>query len=186
MMVSPTCRTLFAFLFIVVPGFALAQGRTSPLNTVPSARDVLGTPPTQLVWLRSDLQLVRDPLDGDLVFINDAGKVVGRATVPRGFAVTRVEAGNDEVRFVNQTSGQQFVIPRNVAPDQIRDVTVTDASGGRSLAADLRRIDAHHLVVSIPGGKPIDVRSVHGGELTDAYPIGSDAGHNQYLSLIHI
>jgi cell wall-associated NlpC family hydrolase len=181
MMGNPTCRTLFIFLLVAMPEFAVAQGRTSALNTVPSAHDVLGTPPGQLVWLRKNLQLVRDPVDGDLVFIDDAGKVVGRAAVPNDFAITKIEIGDNEVRFINQATGRQFVVPRNVAPDQIRDVTVTDVTGGRSLAADLRRIDARHLVVSIPGGKAIDVRSVHGGELTDAYPIGSDAEGNRYI-----
>lgn len=177
---------LMACLIALLPNLAHAQDQLAPLNTIPSARDVLGSPPSQFVWLRNGLQLVRDPVDGNLVFINDAGKIVGRAAVPADFQITRIEPGAAEVRFIDRAAGRQFVVPRDVAPGQFHNVVVTESAGGRSIVSDLRRIDSRHLVILIPGSQPIDVRSAHGGELTDAYPIGSDSAGNRYVEVEEI
>jgi hypothetical protein len=56
----PTCRSLLPFLFIAIPGLTKARRLPSALNKAPNVHDVSGTPPTQLVWLRNNLQLVRD------------------------------------------------------------------------------------------------------------------------------
>jgi len=177
-----TYRHLFLALFIIAlpsPGFGQAQLR--PLNTVPSARDVLGSPPSQLVWLRDNLQLVRDPVDGDLVFVDDRGKVLGRAAVPSDFRATKLEVGANEVRFIDAEAGRQFVVRRDVAPNEFRTVAVTDVQGARSVTSDLRRINSRRLAISLPAGRTIDVGAVYGGQLTDAYAIGVDADGNQYV-----
>ena len=172
---------LLCCLILAFSSSATAQAQLAPLNTVPSARDVIGTPPSQFVWIRNNLQVVRDPVDGDLVFIDDGGRVVGRSAVPGNITVTKIERGPAEIRFIDQGAGRQFVVPLDVRPDQFHEVAITEAAGGRAAAPDLRRVDAKHLVVSVSGVEPIDVRSAHGGELSDAYPIGSDSAGNHYI-----
>jgi hypothetical protein len=161
---------------------APARAQLQPLNTVPSAGDVLGQPPAHFIWVRQNLELVRDPVNGDLVFLDGNGRVVARATLPSDFEVSRIEPRQNDILFVDQAAARQFTIRRDVVPSELHTIEIetTDAAGGRSVRSELRRLGRKHLVISAPGSSVIHIRALDGGQLADAYLIGTDAQGNRY------
>jgi hypothetical protein len=82
---------------IVFASAAGAQPANPPLNTVPSTLDMLGSVPEHFVWLRTNLQVAQDPIDRNLVFFDDTGRVLGHATLPTDFKIGKVLPDRDQI-----------------------------------------------------------------------------------------
>jgi hypothetical protein len=115
-----------------------------------------------------------------MVFLDGNGRVLARATLPSDFEVATIEPRPSDILFVDQASGRQFTIRRDVVPSQLRTIETTDAARARSVRSELRRLGRKHLVISAPGSSAIHIRALDGGQLTDAYLIGTDSQGNRY------
>ena len=85
----------------------------SPLNSVRTAPELIGQVPGHFFWIREGLQCVQDPVDGQLVFLNDEGKVVGRATPPPNFTIGEIVSEPDQIRLLD-SNRRQVTIARTV------------------------------------------------------------------------
>ena len=72
------------------PGPKVAPAAVKPLNMVRNAPEELGRVPDHFFWLRAGLQAAQDPVDGQLVFFTDQGRIVGRVALPAGFVIDKV------------------------------------------------------------------------------------------------
>ncbi|HZT26994.1 MAG TPA: hypothetical protein VFA57_14945 [Pseudolabrys sp.] len=168
-----------------LPAGAPETDQLRPLNVVRSAPDELGQVPDHYFWLRPGLQAAQDPLDNDIVFFNDEGRITGRATLPAGFAIADVVATTSAVRLTDKSGRRQISIARNIDAAAIRSLQplpITPDTGGR--AGLLTRQSRDLLVLNDEverGGKPLDVRSLTGGLLAQAYDVGSGPNNTRYV-----
>lgn len=159
--------------------------RASPtqLNMVQTAPEQIGQVPGDFFWIRQGLQAVRDPVDGALVFLNDEGRVLGRATLPAGFDINQIVGEPGQVRLVGES--RHVVVPRNIDPaatPSLQDGPVIGMSSARQLR--LVRRGPQHLALEDErraGGRALDVRSVAGGHLAQAYDVGPGSGDHRYV-----
>jgi hypothetical protein len=172
-------------LLIFAAAGAHSQTALPPLNIVPSAPDELGQVPNHFVWLRPGLQSVQDPLDGQLVFVNDDGRVVGRAALPPQFRIGDIVPEIDQVRLVDVSGRQQVIVARSIDPGAVTSLPASAIRANGStrqlrlvrrgpqqlLYSDERRTDARSL----------DIRSITGGTLAQAYEIGPPARPDRYI-----
>lgn len=156
----------------------------APLNMVRTAPEQIGQVPGHFFWIRQGLQAVQDPVDGQLVFLNDEGRVVGRARLPAGFAISEIFPEAGLVRLID-AGRRQIVIPRNIDPDAASALQETSVrgNGGARLLRLVRRSPQHLLYHDERrgGGRALDIRSISGGTLALAYEIGPGSGDNRYL-----
>lgn len=156
----------------------------APLNMVRTAPEQIGQVPGHFFWIRQGLQAVQDPVDGQLVFLNDEGRVVGRARLPAGFAISEIFPEAGQVRLID-AGRRQIVIPRNIDPETASALQETSvrANGGARLLRLVRRSPRHLLYHDERrgGGRALDIRSISGGTLALAYEIGPGSGDNRYL-----
>ena len=159
--------------------------RASPtqLNMVLTAPEQIGQVPGSFFWIRRGLQAARDPVDGAVVFLSDEGRVLGRARLPAGFDIGQIVGESDQVRLVGE--GRHIVLPRNLDPaatTTLQDAPVVGLGATRQLR--LTRRDPQHLILEDDrrgGARAIDVRSVAGGRLAEAFEIGPGAGDHRYV-----
>jgi hypothetical protein len=166
------------------PVGAQTADRTAPLNTVPSASEVLGSVPNHFFWLRPNLQAVQDPVDGALVFLDDAGRVLGRVGVPAGFHGGKVVPETDQVRMIDESGNRQVIVLRTIDPATTDRLEASEVPGLRASVAPLSRTGPKRLTLGQglrSGERPIQLRSSFGGILADAYDIGRDAQNNRYV-----
>lgn len=153
-----------------------AQALPHPLNLVPSAPEEIGRVPQHLVWIRQGLQAMQDPLDGQLVFVDDEGRVIGRASLPPAFEIADVVSEKERIRLVDESGGRQVVVDRTIEPTAAGRLEAADVRASR----DARQVRFHRrgpqqLVYEEhypTGARQIEVRSVTGGTLGHAYEIG--------------
>ena len=155
-----------------------------PLGLRRNLPDELGQVPDHFFWLRPGLQAVRDPLDGQLVFLDDAGHIVGRATLPTGFAIGQVVQAANAVRLIDHTGHKQMSIARNLDVAAARSLqAIPVMPDGTARAALVTRRGPQELMLRSEertGERPLAVRSVTGARLAQAYEIGP-AGETRYV-----
>lgn len=165
--------------------YAQTTNRTAPLNTVLSAPEVLGSVPNHFFWLRSDLQAVQDPVDQALVFLNNAGRVLGRAAIPPDFRIGNVIAETDQVKLIDESKARQIVVGRTVDPATIERYEASAISGLRATTeSPLSRRGSKRLILGQAlrsGEPPLELRSISDGTLADAYDVGTDLQNNRYV-----
>ena len=164
---------------------AQAPLKQAPLNMLATAPEQIGEVPNHFFWIRQGLQAVRDPVDGQLVFIDDVGHVTGRAALPAGFDIGEVFAEADRVRLIDTPDRSQVTIARTVDPAAATPLQTTAVmANGGARALRLRRRGPQHLVYHDErrtGSRALNVRAVAGGTLAQAYEIGSGQGDSRYL-----
>jgi hypothetical protein len=128
---------------------------------------------------------VQDPVDGALVFLDDAGRVLGRAGLPAGFSIGKVVPGTDQVRMIDESGHHQIVIARTIDPVTTDRLEASEVPGLRAaVEAPLSRSGLKRLTLGQglrSGQRPLQLRSSFGGTLADAYDIGTDAQNNRYV-----
>jgi cell wall-associated NlpC family hydrolase len=155
----------------------------SPLNMVRTAPEQIGQVPSYFFWIRQGLQAAQDPVDGQLVFLNDEGRVVGRAKLPADFSIEEIQSETNDIRLSN--GQRQVTVPRTIDPavtNALQDAPV--AANGATRRLRLIRKGPQQLLYQDDrrtGARALDVRSVAGGNLAQAYEVGPGTGDNRYL-----
>lgn len=153
------------------------------LNMVLTAPEQIGQVPGSFFWIRQGLQAARDPVDGALVFLSDDGRVLGRARLPIGFDIGQIVGEADQVHLIAE--GRHIVLPRNVDPaatNTLQDAPVVGNGVTRQLR--LTRRGPQQLILEDgrrTGARVIDVRSVTGGRLAQAFDVGPGTGEHRYI-----
>ena len=172
-----------AVLLALLPAMGHAQDALKPLGMKPTAPEELGRVPDHFFWIRPDLQAAQDPLDGQIVFFNDQGHVVGRATLPPSFTIGEMSADPGEIRLLDPDKHRQVSIARNIDPAAVQSLQAVQIAGAeRSL--DVTRRSADVLVLQDnrrSGARSIEVRSLTGSTLAQAYDIGTDSAGNRFV-----
>lgn len=164
---------------------ASSSFRASPnqLNMVLTAPEQIGQVPGQFFWIRPGLQAARDPVDGAIVFLSDEGRVLGRGHLPAGFDISQIVSEPDQIRLVGE--GRHVVLPRSLDPaatTALQDTPVVGNGSARQLR--LVRRGPQHLTLEDDrraGGRGLDVRSIAGGRLAQAYDVGPGSGDHRYV-----
>jgi hypothetical protein len=162
------------------PNVRISQTQLNMLRTVP---EQIGHVPNHFFWIRQNLQAVRDPVDGALVFLNDEGRVLGRASLPNGFEIREIVADAGQIRLIN--ADREIAIQRSIDPagaSALQDAPVVGNGEARLLR--LTRRGPQHLTLQDDrraGSRVLDVRSVAGGHLAQAYEVGPGSGDNRYV-----
>src|SRR5262245_2908746 len=77
-------------------GEAVGQQRsdqaTRGVVVAPSGFERVGSGPNGIFWVRDGLTGIVDALANSVAFVDDAGRVVGRAVLPAGFIVSGTQA----------------------------------------------------------------------------------------------
>ncbi len=158
------------------PSPSTSNQATAPLNLVPSAPDVLGQVPQHFIWIRDGLQAVQDPVDGQLVFLNDEGRVLGRAALPAEFRVGSVVSEREQIRLIGVSGTDEIVILRTIDPATNNKLTAGKIAKKRSdTQMQITQRDPRTVVLGDNrrnGGGRLEVRAVSSGTLNQAYEIG--------------
>jgi hypothetical protein len=174
-----------AGLMLLAAAGARSQTALPPLNMVPSAPEELGRVPNHFFWLRDGLQAVQDPVDGQLVFISDAGQVVGRAALPREFRIEEIVPEFDEVRLVDVAGRRQVMVARTLDPAAVTSFAASAVkANGQPRRLRLVRTSSQRLLYldeSRSGARELDIRAIGGGILAQAYEVGSKSTGNRYI-----
>ena len=154
------------------------------LNMVTTAPERIGQVPNHFFWIRQGLQAVQDPVDGTLVFIVDDGRIAGRAALPSGFAIDEIFPEENEIRLI-EGGRRQVIIARNIDP--VATTTLPEASPdahGGERRLQLTRRSPQLLVLNDArrsGARALDVRSIAGGHLAQAYEVSPGTGEFRYI-----
>lgn len=166
-----------------------AQPAGPAVNMVPNAAEELGRVPNFFVWLRPGLQMMQDPVDGQLVFVDDDGHVAGRAALPAQFRIGDVLSEADRVRLIEVSGRTQVIVSRSIEPAAVTALAASaiDSSGAKRLSR-LFRTNAQQLQLQLndpdrsAGAAQLNIRSVTGATLAQAYEIGpGSGGGNRYV-----
>lgn len=172
------------------PGDAVSapQNALPPLNLVPSAAEELGRVPNHFVWLRPGLQMMQDPVDAQLVFVDDDGRVVGRAALPPQYRIGDVVCEAEQVRLIELSGQEQVIVSRAIDPGAVTSFQASAVkNGGSKRLARLFRTGPQQLQLQpdeagrSAGAAPINIRSIMGGALAQAYEIGPGSGEHRYV-----
>lgn len=159
------------------------RASTTQLNMVLTAPEQIGQVPGDFFWIRQGLQAARDPVDGALVFLSDEGRTLGRAVLPNSFAIVEIVGEPEQVRLVGE--GRQVVLPRGLDPATttiLQDVTIVGSGGTRQ--SRLVRRGPQQLTLEDSrrtGARSLEVRSLAGGRLAQAYDVSSGRGDDRYV-----
>ena len=164
---------------------APATSALPPLGMVRDRPEELGQVPDHFFWLRGNLMAVQDPLDGQLVFLDDNGHVTGRGALPNDFHIGAVASGPDVVRLIDTTGRRQMAIARNIDASAIRSVQALPIMADGSARAALVTRRGRDLLQlrdeTNARARALDVRSVTGAPLAQAYEIAPDPDHARYV-----
>lgn len=157
---------------------------STQLNMVRTASEQIGQVPSSFFWIRPGLQAVQDPGDGALVFLTDEGRIAGRATLPPAFVINETVLEEGQIRLIDG-SRRQIFIPRTVDPAAATAFTETSpAPNGATRGAMLTRRGPQQLILNDTrraGARALDVRSIAGGRLAQAYEVSPGTGDNRYV-----
>lgn len=160
-----------------------APSGPKPLNMVRNAPEELGQVPDHFFWLREGLQAAQDPIDGDLVFITNEGRIAGRAALPEGFAIGRVVTDDGQIRLLDTTGRLQVSVARNVDAQSVKSLQALPVMANTGRQLDVTRAGSDHLVLREPGRdtNSLDIRSLAGGRLAQAYEISRRSLTRRYV-----
>jgi hypothetical protein len=154
-----------------------------PLGIARNRPEELAQVPDHFFWLRANLMAVQDPVDGQLVFLNDGGRVVGRAILPNDFRIREVASGANVVRLIDASGRRQMSIARNIDASAIRSfqaLPIMQDGTARAALVTRRGRDVLQLRSETDArARPLEVRSVTGAPLAQAYEIPPD--HARYV-----
>lgn len=156
-----------------------------PLAMIRNRPEELGQVPDHFFWLRNNLLAVQDPVDGQLVFLNDGGRVVGRGVLPTDFRIGEVASGANVVRLIDPSGRRQTSIARNIDPGAIRTfqaLPIMADGTARAALVTRRSRDVLQLRSETDArARPLEVRSVTGAPLAQAYEIPPEPDHARYV-----
>jgi hypothetical protein len=155
-----------------------------PLNMVRDRPEELGQVPDHFFWLRRGLQAAQDPLDGDLVFITDQGRIAGRAALPSGFVIDRVVLDRTQIRLLDKTGRRQVSVARNIDASSVKSLQALPVMANREREIEVTRRGPRQLVLRDrrrSGARPLDVRAITAGTLAQAREIGARTATSRYV-----
>src|SRR6185369_16112647 len=163
-------RSALALALLLILGDPAAHGQTAlaPVGMVPSASEELGRVPNYFFWLRPGLQSMQEPVDGQLVFVNDEGRVVGRTALPSQFLIGEIVSESDRVRLVAASGRQQMIVARAIDPGAVTSLQASAINnGGLKRQSRLSRTGPQLLQLNDAerrdGGGALTIRSITGG-----------------------
>jgi hypothetical protein len=182
---SRSALALALFLMLGDPA-AHSQSALAPLSMVPSASEELGRVPNHFFWLRPGLQSMQDPVDGELVFVNDEGRVVGRTALPRQFVIGDIVSESARVRLIGASGREQVIIARTIDPGAVTSLQASATNnGGSKRQSRLSRTGPQQLQLNDTerrdGGGELTIRSITRGTLAQAYEIGPASADSRYV-----
>ncbi|HXD47050.1 MAG TPA: hypothetical protein VN655_18150 [Pseudolabrys sp.] len=117
--------------------------------------------------------------------MNDDGRVVGRGTLPADFSIGEVAGGASAVRLIDKSGRRQMTIARNIdasATRALQAVPIMPDGTARATLASRRGPDFIQLrEEGDTRAKPLDVRSVTGARLAQAYEIAPASNGQRYI-----
>lgn len=188
-------RTLIALLAVLAvhmwscaslaqqPGDAAARG----VLLAPSGFERVGTGPSNAFWIRDGLSGIVDTLVNSIAFIDNAGRVVGRAGLPDGFIVGGTQAEENRILLLSGNRDSAIELSRTIDPASVGTLTAQPLSAPRLASGETVRRNAWQLAVpSAPragraGAGQLEVRSLTGDPLADATEIGIDSTGRRYV-----
>jgi len=164
-----------AAAILLWPAIAQAQAPPVAINMVAGSQEVLGRVPDHFVWLRNGLQIAQDPVDGQIVFIDDEGHLVGRAKLPLSFQIGHIVPDADQIRLFDTDGTREVLIPRQADAASLK---ILPSQAG-TIERDRPRIRAvrqgpQRLIYeddSRTAAKRLEIRALTGGRLAQAYEI---------------
>lgn len=171
-------------------GLAQQRSDQAPRGVViaPSAFERVGSGPSSLFWIRDGLTGIVDTLANSVAFVDDAGRVIGRAPLPDRFIVSGTEPQETSVLLLSGDRRSAVELPRNLDPASPPPLTAQSLPGtGRSPPGQaVRRSKTQLSVPSLPRAArsspgDLEVRSLTGKALADAAEIGIDSQGRRYL-----
>lgn len=171
-------------------GLAQQRSDQAPRGVViaPSAFERVGSGPSSLFWVRDGLTGIVDALANSVAFVDDAGRVIGRAPLPERFIVSGTEAQETRVLLLSGDRGSAVELPRALDPASPPPLAVQPLpTTGRSAPGQIvRRSKTQLSVPSVPRAArsspgDLEVRSLTGKALADAAEIGIDSEGRRYL-----
>lgn len=154
------------------------------LNMVRTAPEQIGQVPSHFFWIRQGLQAAQDPGDGALVFITDEGRIAGRAKLPPAFVISEIFLEENQIRLIDG-GRREIAISRTVDPAAVNAFPETSlAANGAKRPAPLTRRGPQQLILNDTrraGARALDVRSLAGGRLAQAYEVSPGTGDNRYV-----
>lgn len=154
---------------------------TRPIPMVLPAPEEMGNGPSHFFLVRSDLMGIVDPIEGQIIFLDNSGAIVGRAPLPSNFRVGSIAPAPGGV-MLRTSDGRQLLIPSNVDPKQPSFTTVR-AVPKSSLADNyVMRIDPKTMQLrpAQANQQVIEVKSITGGQLAEIENLGVDQRGNRY------
>ena len=144
----------------------------------------LGQVPDHFFWLRQGLQAAQDPVDGELVFITDQGRIAGRAALPSGFVIDRVVLDRTQVRLLDKTGRRQVSVARNIDASSVKSLQALPVMANREREIEVTRRGPRQLILRDRrrgGARPLDVRAITAGTLAQAREIGAGTASSRYV-----
>ena len=166
------------------PPAPAARTGPKPLNMVRDRPEELGQVPDHFFWLRRGLQAAQDPLDGDLVFITDQGHIAGRATLPAGFVIGKVEATDGQIRLLDPSGRRQVSIARNIDASSVKSLQALPVMANKKREIEVTRRSPRQLVLRDRrrgGARPLNIRALSAGSLAQAREIGAETSTSRYV-----
>ena len=168
------------------PGAAprIAPAAVKPLNMVRSAPEELGRVPDHFFWLREGLQAAQDPVDGDLVFFTDQGRIAGRAALPAGFVIGKVVTDDGQIRLLDTTGRRQVTIVRNIDAANVKSLQALPVMANVERQIEVTRAGPRQLILRDQrrsGARPLEVRALSAGTLAQAREIGAETAGSRYV-----
>jgi hypothetical protein len=140
-----------------------------------------------LFSVRDGLTGLVDTLANSVAFIDDAGSVVGRASLPAGFIVSATQQEDGRVLLLSGDKSFAVEIARTIDPAAAGTLVAKSIARPRAAPADIVRRNKWQLTLptaagTARAGQPrIDVRSLSGDPLADATQIAVDAEGRLYV-----
>jgi cell wall-associated NlpC family hydrolase len=189
--ISVAALALAAFVQPWAEG-AVAQQRSDQaargVVVAPSGFERVGSGPSSLFWIRDGLTGIVDSLASSVAFVDDAGRVVGRAALPAGFIVSGTDANDTRILLLSGDRKSVVELPRSLdpaSPPQLNPQPLPPS--GRSAPGEtVRRSRTQMAVPSVAGTArsapaQLEVRSLTGSSLADAAEIGADKEGRRYV-----
>jgi hypothetical protein len=165
---------------------ARAQRAGETVTIAPSGYERVGSGPENLFWIRDNLSGIVDALANSVVFVDDGGRILGRAPLPDGFVVSGTDARDDSIVLISGDRSAGIALPRTLdpaAPPSLNPQPLPPAAPGAAPQTVRRAGTQLSLPAQAgrPAARPLEVRSLTGRPLAEAMEIGTDSDGRRYV-----
>jgi hypothetical protein len=147
----------------------------------------VGSGPNNAFWIRDGLTGIVDTLANGIAFIDNAGRVVGRATLPDGFIVSVTQSEENRILLLSGKRDSAIELLRTVDPASAGSLAAQPLAAPRLAPSEAVRRNAWQLAIpSTPrpgraGPAQLEIRSLTGDPLADAAEVGVDSAGRRYV-----